>query len=117
MKVYISHPIAGKNWIDIGNFEASGIAYAMGQLNADIEDILLPRQIDPWCKAMDEPSCPPGRRIDGDEHTIPCYMRGDLLELIQCDAILMMPGWEQSAGCRDEINLAMICSIPIHFYK
>lgn len=42
-------------------------------------------------------------------------MRADLRALLSCDAVLMLPGWEQSRGARHEHETAMICGIPIYY--
>lgn len=37
------------------------------------------------------------------------HMRADLQMLLDCDAIYMMPGWEQSTGAKLELNVATSC--------
>lgn len=34
------------------------------------------------------------------------HMREDLKQLLKCTAIYFMPGWEKSAGCQLEFNIA-----------
>lgn len=43
------------------------------------------------------------------------HMREDIKILIDCDYILMGWGWEYSAGCRAELNAALVCGIKIMF--
>ena len=47
------------------------------------------------------------------EHTDACYLRGDLIEMLQCDGIALLPGWEASAGARLEFSVASQCGMDI----
>jgi len=44
------------------------------------------------------------------------YIRGDLKILERCDAIVMIPGWEKSAGATAEHNFATTQKIPIFYW-
>lgn len=118
MRIYISHPIAGKTEEQKLESERAGAYYAERVLNGSP---VLPRQIPPYCGSTSNPGYPipctiPGKVIPGDDHSVQCYMRGDIAEMLTCDAILVMPGWQASAGCRDEVNVAAMCGLPIHFF-
>lgn len=120
MKIYISHPIAGKTEQEKRDSEDAGRHYAERQLLAS--DVVLPRRIPPYCGSTSNPGYPipctiPGKVIPGDDHSVQCYMRGDIAEMLTCDAILVMPGWQASTGCRDEVNVAAMCGLPIHFFN
>lgn len=118
MRIYISHPIAGKSEEEKVRSEKEGAYYAERMLNGSP---VLPRQIPPACdqgygdQSLDGCGIP-GKVLPGDSHSVQCYMRGDIIEMLTCDAVLVMPGWEMSAGCRDEVNTAAMTGIPIHFY-
>lgn len=119
MKVYISHPIAGKTEGEKHRDEVDGRNYARSILGMDA---VLPRAIEPACAQgygdqSGEGCAIPGKVLPGDSHSVQCYMRGDIAEMLTCDAILVMPGWQASAGCRDEVNVAAMCGIPIHFFS
>ena len=44
------------------------------------------------------------------------YMRGSLRGLLQCDAILLLNGWDHSRGARLEHSVAQTLEMPI-FYE
>lgn len=44
------------------------------------------------------------------------YIEGDLELLERCDAVVMLPGWEESAGAVKERNAALIEMIPIFYF-
>lgn len=44
------------------------------------------------------------------------YMQGDLCMVSRCDAIIMLPGWDQSSGAKRELDLAKSLNIPVYYY-
>jgi hypothetical protein len=44
------------------------------------------------------------------------YMQGDFRMVTVCDAILMLPGWEQSSGAKRELELAQRLKMPVYYY-
>lgn len=44
------------------------------------------------------------------------HMKADLKMLLECDAICMMDGWEESKGCKLELDVASSCGLPV-FYQ
>lgn len=49
----------------------------------------------------------------GGEHAWECYLRGDLVALLGCDAILLLPGWHRSHGARRELSTATTAGITV----
>ena len=41
------------------------------------------------------------------------WLRGDLAIMVKCDAVLMVPGWQQSEGARQERTVAKSLKIPV----
>lgn len=51
----------------------------------------------------------------GFHHTWKCYMKYDLIGLLDCDAIALLPNWYQSPGARLEKHVALALGMePVH---
>ena len=49
---------------------------------------------------------------DADWHE---HMRADIRMLVDCDAIYMLRGWEQSKGAKLELDVASSCGLTVMF--
>jgi hypothetical protein len=45
------------------------------------------------------------------------FIRRDIGLLIECDAIILLPGWPQSKGARAELQIAMNLNMKVYFYN
>jgi hypothetical protein len=52
-----------------------------------------------------------------DERSWEEYMRMSIVELMGCDAILMLQGWNRSRGATIERNLAWNLNIPVYYER
>ncbi|UZT28738.1 DUF4406 domain protein [Nocardia phage NS-I] len=41
------------------------------------------------------------------------YMRTAVLNITECDAVILLPGWERSPGVRVEITVAQALGLPV----
>jgi hypothetical protein len=70
----------------------------------------LPIDVKPFSHGL--APCPPGRAgLDG--HTDACHLHADLLELLHCEALLLMDGWAASWGAKLELNVATAVGLRI----
>lgn len=107
MKVYISGAITGLP-LEVARaaFAAAAVSLAAeGHTPVDPDDV--PPY--PGC------ACPnaTGDGGTGSGHAWGCYLRNDLAALLDCDAILMLPGWESSHGARLELTVASAVGLRV----
>lgn len=90
MKVYISGPMTGRSRLNYEAFlRAAAELWAQGHEPVNPHDLNAPTM--EYAEAM----------------------RVDLRALLDCDAIHMLAGWEESRGASLERAVAMTCGIPL----
>lgn len=100
MRVYLAGPMSG---IDQHNFPAfHGAADLLRDLGLDVAS---PAELD---------GDPPDRQPT--EREWQAYLRRDLPVMLDCDAVVVLPGWEDSRGARLEVRTALAVGIPVHRY-
>ena len=107
MKVYVSGAITGLPIDEARAAFASASAQvgALGHIAVNPFDV----QPQPGCVC---PNATSGEGA-GSNHEWGCYLRGDLVALLDCDAILMLPGWESSHGARLELQVASAVGLRV----
>jgi hypothetical protein len=106
MKIYLSGPITG---VPNHAERFADVAVKVRDLGHEAVD---PHDVPTY--PHDGP-CPEGARNgDDDPHTWPCYLRADLVAMLQCDALLMLPGYTFSRGAYFERQVAGRCGMPIY---
>jgi len=111
-RAYISGPISG---MPMGNVAAFSFC-------ADVLDTIFgwdsinPHNIRPFEHPGQD--CPPGPNSpDTSSHNSPCHLKADIEALVQADCIVMLRGWEHSAGARLELSVAAACALPVWFFN
>lgn len=89
MKVYVSGPMTGIEQFNHPAFEAA--CESLRHAGYEVESPHRAPELESW----------------------EAYMRYDLALLLKCDAIAMLPGWEQSRGARLERLVAEALGLPV----
>lgn len=116
MKIYVSGPITGHNE---GNLPAFRDA---AELLTDLgHHAVVPHDVPPHPHAGDcprgyaRPSASSGA-VGANVHTSnACFIRGDLVAELRCDAIYLLTGWERSVGARLEFDVAALSGLEIYY--
>jgi hypothetical protein len=93
-QVYISGPMTGLPDLNKSAFaEAEKIVNDLGFIAVNPHNLPLPKK---------------------DEYTWEDYMRNDIKYLMDCDIIVVLPGWEKSRGANIEVELCYSLKIPYY---
>ena len=93
MKVYVSGPMTG-----IVGFNYPAFEDAARRLREAGLDVVSPHEVNP---------------LDGPEQEWGWYIRRDVVALMECDAIALLPGYEGSRGSRLECDLGRALDMDI----
>jgi hypothetical protein len=105
MSIYISGPIAGyPAFKEVFESAAKHLRFLRF-------DVVNPVDVPPH---EHEGECPKSY-VTANGHSAACYLRTDLKALLDCDAIFMLSGWENSIGARLEHSVAAHCGLKIYY--
>ena len=104
-KVYIAGPMTGKPQYNFPLFDY--VARYLDDLGAEpVNPAEMDRQHD---------------RFDGWDRsrlrTFKEYMQRDLPAVMECDDIIMLPGWSMSPGATLELRVAKACGLQVYFWN
>jgi hypothetical protein len=54
--------------------------------------------------------------MDGADIPVDLWLDGDIAMMERCDAVVVLPGWESSAGTKGEIRRAEEIGIPVYYW-
>ncbi len=99
-RIYISGPMRG-----LPDMNRRAFWNAAHYLRGFGHDVVNPHEINgSWEIRMEERGLKP-RGAD--------YLERDIRELLHCDAIVLLPGWENSVGARCELAVAFTLNIEV----
>lgn len=78
-------------------------------------DPILPQDIPPYHPNTSDPC--PRAYSSHDFHSAACYLRGDLIAMLQCDVVLMIGDWQRSVGAALVEHHAACASGMTVYYK
>lgn len=101
-RVYLAGPMTG-----YADYNRPAFTAAAEHVRAQGWVPVNPHDTDP----THDGDCPSGDRHGG--HPNACWYAASLAVLASCDAVLMLPGWEQSEGARLEHDEARRLGLPV----
>ena len=109
MTAYISGPITG--------FDLDERRQTFAHAKSEVERILgvevvNPMEVTPGCDNLcneDRTNAIPY------EHTWQCWMKYDIIAMLNCDTIVMLPGWEDSKGAQTERHMAIALGYRVYY--
>lgn len=103
-KVYLSGAISSP----VPNFTKDGLKAMFRAYQAELEkkgyEVVNP---------LDVPGCEKGNCSEDDGHTWECWLKYDLIEMLKCDAIFLLPFWSKSRGARLEFSVATSVGLEV----
>lgn len=113
MRVYISGPISGKPNQNREAFE-SAASMLLRHKFVPVNPICIPptHKYGTPCTGNVVQRHPDDPISITDRHRYGCYMKADIRELLDCDAIMLLRGWNDSEGANTEVAVAQSCGIP-----
>lgn len=110
VRFYIAGPMAG-----IHNFNFDAFHWVASRLRAGGDEAVNPAELDDL-----DPVTPSG--VDPETATVlPAaraeYLRRDFRHLIECDAVVLLPGWERSTGANAELWVARTLGLLVYRWE
>lgn len=104
MRVYVAGPIRGYPDGNRAKFDqAVALLKEMGHQPVNPHDI----------PTNHEGPCIGGpASVEDHTHQYGCYLRDDIMVLMFCDAIALLPGWQNSKGAATEAHVAQSIGLP-----
>jgi hypothetical protein len=104
VKVYVAGPINGQ-------VDGNRVAFSA---RCDYLRQAGHTPVNPWDLPVEHEGPCMGDPVDHEgEHRYGCYMRKDLQALMECEAISLLPGWQNSRGARVEQAVAAILGLHL----
>lgn len=102
MRLYVAGPMRG---YDRWNFPAFRAATAA--LRAEGHDVTSPHELDEAIGFTED-------TVDLPEGFLTAAMRRDIEALLQVEAVVLLPGWEDSVGTRFELSVAKWLGLEVY---
>jgi hypothetical protein len=111
MRVYLAGPMS-----DLPEYNADGFRKAARYAKAQGWTVFSPHDTKPshgGQPCIGDPATWTYHR--GLTHTYACWLAASMAEMVRCDALLMLPGWEDSRGARIEWDHAVKRGMVIYY--
>jgi hypothetical protein len=105
MKIYIAGPMSGlKNWNFPAFFQAERLIKSLGH------EVINPAHNNGETLELALKDAGP---VDRPNHSWEHYIRRDVPMVMSCDAVCVLPGWQESKGAQLEVHIANELSMPV----
>lgn len=111
MKVYISGQITGLTHDEYTDLFGRAEAFLQNEGHEPVNPLKVLACAEEECSQTGETK-PDGSYL----HHYSCYMKYDLLALLECDGIAMLPNWVASKGADIEKTVAEVCGLQVFFF-
>lgn len=109
MKIYIAGPMTG-----YADHNFSAFAEATYELRDRGYEVVSPHEISIRVAKLDAAVLTREEiTVELAKHPWHGYLRADLIALLGCDLVALLPGWEKSKGANLEVSTADAVAIPV----
>lgn len=115
-KVYLSGPITGVPEQNIPMFRRVRDAIERDYVG-EVTEVILPHEIPPYDHDGECPEAKDYPSVTGSGHNGYCHLRGDIIDMLQCDTVVMLPGWFESRGANLEHHIATRLRMPVYYWN
>ncbi|MEM7311341.1 MAG: DUF4406 domain-containing protein [Planctomycetota bacterium] len=105
-RLYVSGPMRGRRLYNFPAFFKAAI-----NLRLAGNEVINPAEKD-MAAGLD-----PSRPLDDQGFDLGVWLRRDFQDVLDCDAIVLLPGWEQSKGACAERVVAQMAGKKIYYYE
>lgn len=113
MKKYVSGKIAGLAEADYREAFARACALVMSEGDTPVNPLEV--------QACETEDCQPygtsAERLANGQylHTWACYLKYDIIAMLDCGGIVMVPNWKTSKGANFELDVAEKCGLKVEY--
>jgi len=109
MKKYVSGKINGLTEAEYTDHFARGCALVMTMGDTPLSPLTV--------QACEPEDCNGDwKKDDGSYlHSWTCYLKYDIIAMLECDAIVMLPNWDTSRGAKFEMYVAEQCGLTVEY--
>ena len=112
MKIYISGPISNLTQAEYEENFSRAAALIMSEGHEPVNPVQVTACADESCAGTIS------QKADGSYlHTWQCYMKHDLMLLLECEGIAMLSGWPASKGACLEHHVAVSLDMPVFLIR
>jgi hypothetical protein len=108
VKIYVSGKIAGLSEEEFRDSFGRGCALVMTLGDTPVSPLEVPACLSEDCNGVSE-------RLSNSQylHSWACYLKYDIIAMLECEAIALLPNWPTSKGAKFERYVAEQCGLDV----